>query len=104
MFDSASGQANVANSDWTAQWGGQAYTGFLSPFADVTSPQLDMAFDLTGDNTVARILWAYASSAGTAAINNLAAGANQKRFIRTGVFVYLNSASTVVALKNKSPS
>lgn len=116
MFDtgfefSASGfQANVANSEWTAQWGGQAYTGLLSPFADVTLPQLDIAFDLSEDNTVARVAWAYASSAGTAAINALAAGANyegeamQERFIRTGGFVYLNSAGTVVALKEISPS
>jgi len=104
-LNSAEGfRANVAGLEWTATYQGSLYTGTLSPFKPVTLPGLDNAFGLSGEglDAVAQVAWAYpnadASAAATAIIE--AQGEDQAhRFFRTGGYVWLNSNSEVVALK-----
>jgi len=104
-LNSATGfTANIAGLQWQATYDGSLYTGTLSPFKPVTIPGLDDAFGLSGEGTdsAVQVAWAYpnadASAAATARIE--AEGENQAhRFFRTGGYVYLNTASEVVALK-----
>jgi len=90
-----------SNADWSLNTGDLTYSGRLSPWQSVTLPSLDVAYSLSGDNMVAQVAWAYPDPAGTAAT------AEQENhflsFLRTGGFVYLNSAGQVVAIKSLAP-
>lgn len=99
--------ANVAGLQWQATYEGSLYTGTLSPFKPVTIPGLDDAFGLSGEglDSAAQVAWAYPNADASAAANARieAQGEDQThRFFRTGAYVYLNTNSEVVALKEIS--
>ena len=92
---------------WEAKFEDITYRGRCSPFADVTLPDLDVAFGLTGDDVVSRVAWAYPDPQGTSEMLARHTGypeVMRHRFIRTGGFVYLNAAGQAVAVKEISPS
>jgi len=98
---------NAGMDAWEAVFEGTTYRGRCSPFADVTMPDLDEAFGLTGENVVSRVAWAYPDPQGTTdmlAIHDGYPEVMKHRFIRTGGFVYLNADGTAVAVKEISPS
>jgi len=90
---------------WEAVFETRTYRGRCSPFASVTLPDLDLAFGLglEGENAVDRVAWAYPDQAAydemLAATGTEYTETMTHRFLRTGAFVYLNSAGAVVAVK-----
>lgn len=107
-FNVATGfEVTGAGTDWTATTGDTQYTGRLSPFVSVALPDLDAAFGLSADDSVAQVAWAYGDAQGTT--DMILHGEEypetmQHRFVRTGGFVYRNARGFVVALKEMSPS
>jgi ferredoxin-like protein FixX len=113
-LNSAEGfQVNEGMDAWEAVYEGVTYRGRCSPFASVTLPDLDAAFQLGLDSgdLVDRVAWAYPDNA---AYDEMLVGLSSDgddhtdgrytetmthRFLRTGGFVYLNEAGVAVALK-----
>jgi len=89
------------NTEWSLVVGDLTYSARLSPWQDTTLQSLDAAFGLSGDNSVAQVAWAYPDPQGTASV--VEQEDNFMRFLRTGGFIYLNSASDVVAIKSLAP-
>jgi len=103
LFESEIGLSDFSYSDggWSLNVGDSAYSGRLTPWQSVTLPSLDVAYSLSGDDAVAQVAWAYPDPQGTA--ETVEQGNNFLRFLRTGGFIYLNSAGQVVAIKSLAP-
>jgi hypothetical protein len=99
---------NEAFDSWQVSFNGSSYSSRCSPFSDVSLPDLDEAFGLTGEDSIARVAWAYADPRGTQEMlayhNNRYPETMQHRFIRLGGFVYLNANNDAVAVKEVSLS
>lgn len=100
--------ANEAALTWQATFNGSQYTGTLSPFKDNTLPGLNEAFGLSGEGleSVVKMAWCYPNQEISRSIMSSQHGNYSEdtahRFFRTGGYVWLNSNSEVVALKEVS--